>query len=222
MNARVIQLASCLRSSMLVRRSVVGGRAAAGDHPRSRERPALRYTDVSVEGAPPFVALGTAIGALRGLIVDYLWIKVHIHEGEGPLLRGHGGRRPDHQAPAALRRGVGLPRPQHGVQHLRRHPHPGGALGVGARPASGSSATRGCATTPTTSSLHKELAFWFAHKIEGYADDAHLYYKREFCREWHFLLGRAAGRLSRTASRGSRRSPTRRTRSTRPSIARRA
>ena len=36
----------------------------------------LRYTNVSVEGAPPIVALGTAIGALRGLIVDYLWIKL--------------------------------------------------------------------------------------------------------------------------------------------------
>ena len=37
--------------------------------------------------------------------------------------------------------------------------------------------------------LHKELAFWFGHKIEGYSDDAHLYYKKQFCREWHFLLG---------------------------------
>jgi len=37
--------------------------------------------------------------------------------------------------------------------------------------------------------LHKELAFWFAHKIEGVADDAHLYYKQEFCREWHSILG---------------------------------
>jgi hypothetical protein len=33
------------------------------------------------------------------------------------------------------------------------------------------------------------LAFWFAHKIEGYADDAHLYYKREFGREWQQILG---------------------------------
>ncbi len=40
------------------------------------EEHSLRYTDVSVEGAPPFVAIGTAIGALRGVIVDYLWIKV--------------------------------------------------------------------------------------------------------------------------------------------------
>jgi hypothetical protein len=42
---------------------------------------------------------------------------------------------------------------------------------------------------PNDMTLHRELAFWFAHKIEGLADDAHLYYKAELCREWHWLLG---------------------------------
>ncbi|NBQ15641.1 MAG: hypothetical protein EBU31_13805, partial [Proteobacteria bacterium] len=36
----------------------------------------LRYTDVSLEGAPPIVAVGAAVGALRGLVVDYLWIRL--------------------------------------------------------------------------------------------------------------------------------------------------
>ena len=36
------------------------------------DRAQLRYTDVSVEGAPPVVA----VGALRGLVVDYLWIRL--------------------------------------------------------------------------------------------------------------------------------------------------
>src|SRR5262245_66482451 len=49
------------------------------------ESEALRYTNVAVEGAPPFVALGTAIGALRGIIVDYLWIKVHLMKEKGLL-----------------------------------------------------------------------------------------------------------------------------------------
>ena len=47
------------------------------------EKAGLRYTNVSVDGAPPFVALGTAIGALRGLIVDYLWSQVHLRQGTG-------------------------------------------------------------------------------------------------------------------------------------------
>ncbi|MHC4653190.1 MAG: hypothetical protein ACYTES_20325, partial [Planctomycetota bacterium] len=59
---------------------VIGGTAVCGSIlPRLTEtsqRHMLRYTDVAVEGAPPAVALGTAIGAVRGLIVDYLWIKV--------------------------------------------------------------------------------------------------------------------------------------------------
>ena len=50
---------------------------------RQTEAAGLRYTDVSVEGAPPFVALGTAIGALRGLIVDILWIKVNFMKEKG-------------------------------------------------------------------------------------------------------------------------------------------
>ena len=43
----------------------------------------LRYTDVAMEGAPPIVALGTMMGALRGLIVDYLWIKVNMMKEKG-------------------------------------------------------------------------------------------------------------------------------------------
>jgi hypothetical protein len=49
--------------------------------------------------------------------------------------------------------------------------------------------SRGLRYNPNDLQLHRELAFWFAHKIEGVADDAHLYYKRELAREWHGLLG---------------------------------
>ena len=50
---------------------------------RESDESRLRYTDVSIEGAPPIVALGTAIGALRGLIVDYLWIKINMMKQKG-------------------------------------------------------------------------------------------------------------------------------------------
>lgn len=45
----------------------------------------LRYTDEAEEGAPPMVVLGTALGALRGLLVDYLWIKVTLQKEKGLL-----------------------------------------------------------------------------------------------------------------------------------------
>ena len=47
------------------------------------EEAGLRYTDVAVEGAPPIVAIGTAIGALRGIIVDYLWIRLTMMKEQG-------------------------------------------------------------------------------------------------------------------------------------------
>ncbi|MCB1282299.1 MAG: hypothetical protein KDB18_12335, partial [Salinibacterium sp.] len=47
------------------------------------DRHVLRYTDVSVEGAPFYVAVGQALGAFRGLAVDILWIKVDYMKSKG-------------------------------------------------------------------------------------------------------------------------------------------
>jgi hypothetical protein len=48
---------------------------------------------------------------------------------------------------------------------------------------------KGLRYNPNDLHLHRELAFWFTHKIEGVADDAHFYYKTELAREWHYVLG---------------------------------
>ena len=37
--------------------------------------------------------------------------------------------------------------------------------------------------------LHKELSFFFMHKLNGNSDDAHLYYKRKLAERWHNILG---------------------------------
>ncbi len=152
------------------------------------DRYALRYTDVSVEGAPPIVALGTMMGALRGVIVDYLWIKVNIAREQGLFyeimhdtelitqlqprfaavwaFHGHNmaynisvATHTEEERWEWVRRGIDLVR------------------------------NKGIRYNPNDLNLYRELAFWFAHKIEGVADDAHLYYKREFAREWHYVLG---------------------------------
>lgn len=47
----------------------------------------LRYTSDPIEGAPPIVALGTAIGALRGVLADYLWIKLQAQKEQGLFTR---------------------------------------------------------------------------------------------------------------------------------------
>ncbi|TVQ52373.1 MAG: hypothetical protein EA377_10325 [Phycisphaerales bacterium] len=149
---------------------------------------ALRYTDVSVEGAPPIVAIGTAIGALRGIIVDYLWIKINIRKEQGLYF--------DIMADAEL---ITQLQPRfaavwafHGhnmaynisvTTHTEQERWEWVNAGIRLV------RNRGLRYNPNNLVLHRELSFWFAHKIEGVVDDAHLYYKREFAREWHYVLG---------------------------------
>jgi len=184
MNDRLIQL-----GAMAI---LAGGVAAAGLlQPKMiaiADRDQLRYTDESVEGAPPIVAIGTAIGALRGLIVDYLWIKVTIQKEKGllyevmadsDLITKLQPRFPEvwafHGHNLAYNISVMTNTPEerwawvnNGISLVRE---------------------RGIRYNPNDLELCKELAFWFSHKIDGIADDAHLYYKRQFAREWQMVLG---------------------------------
>lgn len=153
------------------------------------ERHVLRYTNVAVEGAPPIVALGEAIGALRGIIVDYLWIKVQLMKEKGlyyevmadadlitklqprfaAVWAFHGHNMAynisvAHNTPEERWEWV-----KQGIDLIRN---------------------RGLRYNPNDLQLHRELAFFFIHKIEGVSDDAHLYYKRELAREWNGILGR--------------------------------
>lgn len=152
------------------------------------ERHVLRYTDVSIEGAPPIVALGTAIGAIRGLIVDYLWLKVHFMKEKGLYYEV----MHDAELITRLQPRFAAVWAFHGHNmayniSVTTHTQEERWEWVNA----GIRLVRndGIRYNPNDLQLHRELAFWFAHKIEGVSDDAHLYYKTEFAREWHFLLG---------------------------------
>lgn len=149
----------------------------------------LRYTDVAVEGAPPFVAVGQAIGVLRGLIVDYLWIKVNLMKERGLYFEVMA----DADLITKLQPRFGAVWAFHGhnmaynisvATHTQQERWEWVNAGIRLV------RNQGIRYNPNDLTLHRELAFWFAHKIEGVADDAHLYYKTEFCREWHFVLGR--------------------------------
>lgn len=148
----------------------------------------LRYTDVAVDGAPPIVALGTVMGAFRGLIVDYLWIKVNMMKEKGLFFEVMS----DADLITKLQPRFGEVWAFHGhnmaynISVLTNTPEErwewvkGGIDLV---------RNRGLRYNPNDIVLHKELAFWFSHKIDGVADDAHLHYKRELAREWQYLLG---------------------------------
>lgn len=155
---------------------------------RISDEKSLRYTDVSIDGAPPIVAIGTAIGALRGLIVDYLWIKTNIQKEKGLFYEA--------MADASL---ITKLQPRFGdVWAFQGHNMAYNISVMTDTPRERWSWVRagldlvrdeGLRYNPNDLILHKELAFWLAHKIDGVADDAHLYYKREFARDWQFLLG---------------------------------
>jgi hypothetical protein len=152
------------------------------------QRSTLRYTDVSVENAPPIVALGTAIGAVRGLIVDWLWIKINMMQEQGlyydiledarlitklqprfgPVWSFHGHNM-------AYNISVNTSTPEERWEWVRK----------------GISLVRdeGLRYNPNDIILYRDLSFWLDHKIEGVSDDAHPIYKREFAKEWHDLLG---------------------------------
>ncbi|MBQ72485.1 MAG: hypothetical protein CMJ67_06220 [Planctomycetaceae bacterium] len=156
----------------------------------ARDGYGLRYTDSSVEGAPPIVALGTAIGALRGVIVDYLWLKVNMMKEDGEFYEVMSDAelitklQPRfaqvwgfHGHNMAYNISVMTNTPEErwdwvtaGIDLVRN---------------------QGLRYNPNDVVLHKDLAFWFAHKIDGVSDDAHFHYKKQFAEEWHYLLGPA-------------------------------
>ncbi|MCZ6493512.1 MAG: hypothetical protein O6933_05470, partial [Planctomycetota bacterium] len=181
---RAIQL---LAAVLLVASTMVCGSVLPSITDLSQKH-SLRYTDVVVEGAPPFVALGTAIGALRGIIVDYLWIKVHLMKQEGLYYEVMA----DADLITKLQPRFAAVWAFHGhnmAYNISVAHNTSEERWEWVKAGINLVRNKGLRYNPNDLQLHKELAFWLSHKIEGVSDDAHLYYKTEFAREWHSLLG---------------------------------
>lgn len=184
MSSRLIQ-ALCLVVALLC---AVGAGAVLPRLLERSEEAGLRYVDASVENAPPWVAVGTAIGALRGLVVDVLWIKVYWRKQQGlfyevmndaELITKLQPRFAGVWAFHAHNMAYNISVATHTLEERWQWVEAGIRL----------LRNEGLRHNPNDLTLHKELAFFFAHKIEGYSDDAHLYYKNRLASEWHFLLG---------------------------------
>lgn len=155
----------------------------------STGRHGLSYTDTAEENDPPMVALGVALGALRGVFVNYLWIRATQKKEDGQYYEAvelaDWITRLQPRLPAvwtfhawnmAYNISVTTHTPQErwnwvnaGVRLLRN---------------------RGLRANPNDMHMHKELAWIFLHKIAGFTDDANQYYKRQFAYEWHNVMGR--------------------------------
>ncbi len=155
----------------------------------STGRHELAYTDRAEDGDPPMVALGVAMGALRGVFVNYLWIRATTAKENGQFYEAVEladwitrlqPRLPQvwtfHAWNMAYNISVTTQTPQErwgwvnaGVRLLRNE---------------------GVRANPNNMHMHKELAWIFLHKIAGYTDDANQHYKQQFAYEWQNLLGR--------------------------------
>ena len=151
-------------------------------------RAQLGYADRAEDSDPPEVALGIALGAFRGLFVNMLWMRANNLKEEGKFyesielartitrLQPHFPRVWAFQAwNMAYNISVATKTSEErwmwvkaGIDLLRRE---------------------GIPKNPNDMQIHRELAWIFNHKVQGYADDAHLYYKRMHAEEWTVALG---------------------------------
>lgn len=148
----------------------------------------LVHMDRAEDGDPPEVALGIAMGAFRGMFVNMLWLRANELKEAGKYheaidlastITKLQPRFPEvwvfHAWNLAYNISVATQTPeerwqwvQAGIRLLRE---------------------QGIPANPNSILLHKELAWLHLHKIQGYMDDAHDYYKRRHAEEWTAVLG---------------------------------
>jgi hypothetical protein len=151
-------------------------------------RAKLVYSQRAEEGQPPQVALGIAMGAFRGIFVNFLWIRANHLKEAGKyhesieLARAITKLQPRfprvwvfHAWNMAYNISVATQTKQErynwvnaGVNLLR---------------------DEGIPANPNDTLIHKELAWIFLHKIQGYTDDANMYYKQQVAAEWQVVMG---------------------------------
>lgn len=174
----VVLLAACLASSTGLALAMTG---VAG-------RAKLAYTDRAEEGQPPEVALGIAMGAFRGIFVNFLWIRANNLKEAGKFFEindlvqaittlqprfsrvwvFHAWNMAYNISVTTQTRAERWEWVQKGVRLLRDKAIP---------------------QNPNDLLLHRELAWLFLHKIQGITDDANRYYKTQMASEWQVAVG---------------------------------
>ena len=148
----------------------------------------LKYTDEATEGAPAPIVVAQSVGVLRGIIANYLWIRADKLKEDGKFFEAYQLSRWITQlqprfasvwqfqswnmayniSVATHTRAERWQWVRDGIQLLRNH---------------------GLRYNPNDMMLHREIAWTFIHKIGGFTDDAHKYYKQQLADEWQGLLG---------------------------------
>ncbi len=167
---------------------LAGGGVLATQVSGSAGRNRLVYADAAEDGDPPEVALGIAMGAFRGVFVNWLWIRANDLKEEGKyheavdLARTITRLQPRmprvwsfHAWNLAYNISVTTNTPQErwnwvksGIDLIRKE---------------------GIKSNPGALMLYRELGWIHLHKIQAFMDDAHQFYKRQFAYDWTIVLG---------------------------------
>ncbi len=154
----------------------------------SASRHRLNYTTAAEEGAPPEVALGIAMGAFRGLFVNFLWIRANQLKEDGKYYEAvdlsktitrlqprfprvwvfHAWNLSYNISVTTQTREERWQWVKAGIDLLR---------------------SEGVPANPNDPLIHKELAWIYLHKVQHIMDDANVYYKQRHAAEWTFLIG---------------------------------
>lgn len=148
----------------------------------------LAYTDRAEDGDPPEVAIGIAMGAFRGLFVNMLWMRANTLKQAGryyeaiELSDAITKLQPRFPAVWAFHAW----NMSYNISVMTQTPEERWQwVNAGVRLLR----DEGIPSNPSAMLLHKELAWIFLHKIQGYTDDANQYYKRALAAEWTSVLG---------------------------------
>lgn len=155
----------------------------------------LRYTDSSTNqriqasaGDQFMLDLAQSVGVLRGIVVNYLWIRADALKEDGKFFEAyhlskwitqlqprfakvwsfHAWNMAYNISVATHTKEERWQWVQDGIRLLRE---------------------QGIRYNPNDMMLYKELAWIFLHKVSGFTDDAHLYYKQRIADRWHGILG---------------------------------
>jgi len=183
-SSRVVQLVCLGIIAFSLVASGVFSTAIAAEAGRSQ----LVYSDQRQDGDPPEVSLGIAMGAFRGLFVNYLWLRATRLKEEGKYYEAIElssaitklqPRFPRVWAFHAWNMAYNISVATNTAEERWEWVKAGIAL----------LRDQGIPRNPNDLLIHKELAWIFVHKVQGFSDDANRYYKRQLAREWATILG---------------------------------
>ncbi len=189
-------------AALVVLLAMLGSVASATRLSSLAGRHKLVYTDTAQEGQTWEVSAGIAMGAFRGIFVNWLWIRANNLKEAGKYYEAIQlsdaitrlqPRFPRvwafHAWNMAYNISVATQTPDErwgwvnaGIHLLRE---------------------KGIPANPNDMVLHKELSWIFLHKIGGYTDDANQHYKRRLAQEWTIVLGPPPARDAKDRSRSA-------------------